>query len=307
MDDSSIRLMMAAHLQSACRCPLAPSSVVVLWDFVDFTSEHPTDIRAFYFALMNLLTSGDPALQKKNVSTFAVSSSFFQSSITELTQLGVSLMPVADQDDWKALEALAGDIRKHAGQTTTEVVIISSRLDVCRTVRELERQDIKVLLVHNTAPGSDAANIMSLYPTSIVHLSQLMVSRQQNRAAAVRQELGDHLYQYIKEKTPNESKARKVTGMILQLENCDIQRMLNGNGRELDSMISAALLVLEDHTAEKRLYHYIAAQYPGKAAQVTDMLLEMEKKQIHQLLKHHRINEAFGTLEAQFGIQLQRQ
>jgi len=109
-------------------------------------------------------------------------------------------------------------------------------------------------------------------------------------------------------------RAGKITGMILEMDNSDILKLLS-NPQLLDAQVEEAAMVLFQHVAStgtthlqdalatmsperqknelgERLYSLIVKGHPERAGKITGMILEMDNADILNLLSNPQMLDA---------------
>jgi hypothetical protein len=170
-----------SHNRGSLSVPTAQqhsSKVTVLWDFLQFSSWNSNDVHNFFINLVNRLTRDDPSLPQCNVSATAVATDYkLTADVLRQLDVRVSFVSSVGNADVRALEHAASDICKNPFQTTTEVVVITSRNELSELMRTLERRGMKVLLVHNAMPSGDDAKALEMHPSQVMHLSEMLPYR----------------------------------------------------------------------------------------------------------------------------------
>jgi hypothetical protein len=150
----------------------------MLWDFVPYawTSWNSNRLELLYLGLVEYLVQADATLKRNKIRATAVTTSIDDRSCAALAQLGVDVKHVAGwqrEEDLQELNRFSSGIQKPPAQTTTEVVMISSRKELTQAIRKLEERGIKVLVVHTVSPGSPESGILALAASETLHVSAL--------------------------------------------------------------------------------------------------------------------------------------
>ncbi|CUG88662.1 Hypothetical protein, putative [Bodo saltans] len=154
--------------------------VNIFWDLDEFLGWHNKDIERLYLALVSYCVNHDAQLRKNQVQCVAVGTNYaFQDPavIKTLQDMQVKCELVSSHEQTKKyIKQLASTVvKQQVGQTTTEVVLISSDKDFQPDVRTLENEsDIRVMVLHNAERGSQHEQLLSLSPTTLLHLSELI-------------------------------------------------------------------------------------------------------------------------------------
>ncbi|CUG88663.1 Hypothetical protein, putative [Bodo saltans] len=179
--DVEITQMLFLHIESRKALQVSIHQVNIFWDFDQYFGWTSKDVEQLYHALLDYLIANDAELCKSQIKCVAVGTNFtFQDPavIQTLQDMDVRCQVVSSMKNEEAdryIERLMSAVVKKPGQTTTEVVLISSDKDFQSVVRTLENEsDIRVMVLHNAERGSRHEQLLSLSPTTLLHLSELI-------------------------------------------------------------------------------------------------------------------------------------